>query len=393
MMVKLMNKNKKSKASLLRHVFITLTAIIMLIAVIIFIDYQTDEVRIAYVNSVAKDNEFLLDTVTEKMSDFSTEDKAVDYLKSLPSTGTRYYFMLSPEKMVFERNTDSTLKIKDMSFDELVDYYTNNGGDGVSKFFSLIKNGNPFSATLIKDKTYGSELISINFVKINNTQYCIGASVSQPYIISTSKLGEIIFLIKIVTSIICIILIAVVIYVLFLRQEKSKEISNLENQLHERNTILQKQGEIITHDDIEDAESLYDSMTNLYNKHFFETVIKKLALKNATNIGLISIKILNLKELISLNEFSSLSEMYSDISSVLKKNSSENDVIARISSDIFTILKVNVSKEKLDVISQNFIHELKQSYYLAEFDTQLSFYATAKEIDLNNILNNNVLHS
>lgn len=393
MMVKLMNKNKKSKASLLRHVFITLTAIIMLIAVIIFIDYQTDEVRIAYVNSVAKDNEFLLDTVTEKMSDFSTEDKAVDYLKSLPSTGTRYYFMLSPEKMVFERNTDSTLKIKDMSFDELVDYYTNNGGDGVSKFFSLIKNGNPFSATLIKDKTYGSELISINFVKINNTQYCIGASVSQAYIISTSKLGEIIFLIKIVTSIICIILIAVVIYVLFLRQEKSKEISNLENQLHERNTILQKQGEIITHDDIEDAESLYDSMTNLYNKHFFETVIKKLALKNATNIGLISIKILNLKELISLNEFSSLSEMYSDISSVLKKNSSENDVIARISSDIFTILKVNVSKEKLDVISQNFIHELKQSYYLAEFDTQLSFYATAKEIDLNNILNNNVLHS
>ena len=148
---------------------ITLTAIIMLIAVIIFIDYQTDEVRIAYVNSVAKDNEFLLDTVTEKMSDFSTEDKAVDYLKSLPSTGTRYYFMLSPEKMVFERNTDSTLKIKDMSFDELVNYYTNNGGDGVNKFFSLIKNGNPFSATLIKDKTYGSELISINFVKINNS--------------------------------------------------------------------------------------------------------------------------------------------------------------------------------------------------------------------------------
>ena len=101
-------------------------------------------------------------------------------------------------------------------------------------------------------------------------------------------------------------------------------------------SYYEKQGEIITHDDIEDAESLYDSMTNLYNKHFFETVIKKLALKNATNIGLISIKILNLKELISLNEFSSLSEMYSDISSVLKKNSSENDVIARISSDIFT---------------------------------------------------------
>jgi hypothetical protein len=223
-----------------------------------------------YINGIAKDNEYLVAAMSAKITaSASDESQAVEIIQSAPSSGSRYWFLLSSDSLVYEMDAATTAAMGTLSYTELENYYVRNGGSGVSKLFDLINAGQDFSAVLTKRSTFGSELITAGFIQIGGAKYCLGTGVSESYMLSAAGIGERTYDVKIVTLLLCFIIIALTSIFSLSNRKKILQIQTIQNDLAAKNILVQQQSERLISPDEDTREKSDDALTGLYNRKFF----------------------------------------------------------------------------------------------------------------------------
>src|ERR1035437_10224158 len=141
-----MKKLIASEKELLKVFAAVSASVLLCVLVWLFLSGQTDLLTKGYINGIAKDNEYLVATMAAKITaSASDESQAVEIIQSAPSSGSRYWFLLSSDSLVYEMDAATTTAMGTLSYTELENYYVRNGGSGVSKLFDLINAGQDFS--------------------------------------------------------------------------------------------------------------------------------------------------------------------------------------------------------------------------------------------------------
>lgn len=373
-----MKKSHVYKKGILKIFVITLLTLLLCLGAWCFLNMQISDLKQNYISSISNGNEFALKTLVENIQSSENISDAVEIIKKAPTTGTRHWFILSKDSMIFERNTEYTQKISELNIDELKDFYVRNGGTGIDKLFDLIKTQENFSAAVLKDRTYDREIINYNFIEINNEKYCIGTGVIENYMFSLGKIGESIFYLRILTSLLCLLVLLLMTYHLYSNNKKTLKINKLNNQITKNNILIHKNSTEFLKPENNELSSTEDEIADLYNKQFFDAIIEKLTERKIENIGIIVIKIKNYEEITSKNNNNFKNNLINSVSESLKNYATEKDICSRITKDEFSIIKIDTTKKATIKTATRILKELSSNNPLISFTTKTSF-KTEKE--------------
>ena len=342
-----MKRISKPEKELIKVLAAVAMSILLCIFVWMFLNDQAAMLSEGYMNGIAKDNEYIADQMAADITAHAkSEDNAVGILENAPQSSVRYWFLLSSEALVFERSADTTAAVGRLNYSELEDYYVRQGGRNIAGFFELINAGEDFSAVLIKDSAFRSELISVRFIDIGGEKYCVGTGVSQSFMLSSAKLGERIITLRIITLVMCAALILVTVFYSLANRRMALAISILQNDLTNKNILVQGHGERLAAIESDGFDESDDTPTGMYNRKFFEAVITKLSARKTENVGIIYIRLSNLMVLNYEKGFAFTSKVIIDTSLIFKSYATEKDICAHISKNEFVMLKFNTTADE-----------------------------------------------
>ncbi|MDD4095244.1 MAG: hypothetical protein PHP22_03265 [Oscillospiraceae bacterium] len=358
----------KKKDGELMKVFasVALTVLFCVLA-ILFLEYQIYRFKIDIMNGFARENEYILKMVSEEIRDEAlSEDEVVEIVKSAPATGTRYWMLFSEDGPLFERNTDTTSMISGMSFVELENYYMRQGGSGVVPFIELIRNGEFFSAVVIKDVLIGNEIISADYVEIGGKRYCVATGISQSFLFSSAGIGERATMLRILVIACCAILVTLVAVFSSSARSKAEKLRELREELIEKNLFIQR--ELGKGDErLDDAQALPDPITGLYSLRFYETFMMKLTKRQVSPIGMIIVRILNYHDMAAEKGLNFSKEAVRKAATILLDQSGDADLCALLRTNELVMVKLKTT-EKLTIQSaKEIFRELAESGIEAKF--------------------------
>ncbi len=342
-----------------------ITAVMLVIGILIwiFLTAQTDQLRKGYIEGIVKDNEYIVHSMADRIAEEAAdESEAAEIIEAAPPSGTRYWFLLSSDAVVFERDAAVTAKVASMSYSDLEDYYIRNGGSGARKLVELINLGEDFSAVVTKDSALGSEIISAVFIEIGGERFCIGTSVLQSYMFSTAKIGERIFILRTMTLLLCLVLAALTSYFASVNYRKTLKIHKLQDELKDKNIHVQEQEKRLSDAYSDDANKSNDAFTGLYNRKFFDAVTAKLSERNAEKIGIIFIRIDNLAKLKSDKGYAFANQLIMETADSLKKHGTAKDICARIRVNVFAVISLDTTNRLTLQHQKKLLNELKALY-------------------------------
>ncbi|MBN1776007.1 MAG: hypothetical protein JW817_06050 [Clostridiales bacterium] len=358
----------KKKDGELMKVFasVALTVLFCVLA-ILFLEYQIYRFKTDIMNGFARENEYILKMVSEEIRDEAlSEDEAVEIVKSAPATGTRYWMLFSEDGPLFERNTDTTSMISGMSFVELENYYMRQGGSGVVPFIELIRNGEFFSAVVIKDVLIGNEIISADYVEIGGKRYCVAAGISQSFLFSSAGIGERATMLRILVIACCAILVTLVAVFSSSARNKAEKIREFREELVEKNLFIQR--ELGKGDErLDDAQALPDPITGLYTLRFYETFMMKLTKRQVSPIGMIVVRIVDYHDLAAEKGLNFSKEAVRKAATILLDQAGDADLCALLRTNELVMVKLKTT-EKLTIQSaKEIFRELAESGIEAKF--------------------------
>lgn len=334
----------------------------------IFLNSQLALLCQGYMNNIAKSNEYIVQVMAQNIETSANSSRqAAQIIKAAPSSGSRYWFLLSSDSLIFERNEETTAALGPMSYTDLEDYFIRSGGKGINQLFELLDGGKDFSAVVSKSSTSGSELISVKFIKIGDEKFCVGTSISQNYMLSQGKVNERIFYIRIMAVLLFAGATAVIAYFSFMNRRKALIIASLQLDLTDKNILVQEQGERLADTDTDSTDNSDDTLTGLYNKRFFDTVVAKLSERKTQNIGIMYIRITNFLALNYANGFAFTNQLLTDTASLIKENTSDTDICARIGKNEFAVLTFNNTHEETIKAADKLNKDLAKIYPSATF--------------------------
>lgn len=369
-----MKKLIVSEKELLKVFAAVSAAVLFCVLIWFFLSGQTDILTKGFINGAAKDNEYIVESMASEITaSVTNESQAVKIIQSAPSSGFRYWFLLSSDSLVYEKDLTTTAAMGNLSYSGLEAYYIRNGGIGVDTLFELIKGGQDFSVVMTKRSTMGAELVSAKFIQIGSARYCLGTSVSESYILSAAGIGERIYNLKIMTLLLCLVILALTSFFALSSRKKSLQIKSLKNELTTKNVLVQQQSERIIFPDSENPEKSDDALTGLYNRKFFDSLISKLSARNVENVGFIYIRISNLLALSDEKGPDAINQLIKDTANVLIKHTDVKDVCARISKKEFVIVKFNTTKDETALAVHSLFMDLNALGSEARFAAGSSF--------------------
>ena len=351
--------NQKDKGILTEFIMIVIILMISVFA-ILFLNSQTDAMRKGAMESAAKDNEYTVQLMAERLSASAKDGKeAAEILASTGASGTRYWFLYSGDTCLFEKNAEVTEVLSGLTFSQIKDSYIRSGGRGIDSYMTLLSAGNNFSAVTLKDSAIGSELISVRFISIGGATYALGASILQSYLVSTAHMGERIYLLRILTIALCLLLSGVTAYFALSSRKKSIQIRTLRNDLMNKNVLVQDQGEKLFEAQSGENDPTEDALTGLYNADFFKTLLEKISARKLLDTGFIVVRIENLNEITFERGYAFSSRLLSDTASEFLKFAGEKDLCARTAKNEFIMVKISTTGKATSDTERNLIKALK----------------------------------
>ncbi|MDD3959749.1 MAG: hypothetical protein PHF65_06100 [Oscillospiraceae bacterium] len=345
-------------------------AVIFCILGVFFLEYQLQKSRSDLISAFARENEYIVRTVADRMraEAESTED-VIGIVREAPATGTRYWMLFTESGPLFERDADTSSLVSGMRFEDLEEYYLRQGGRGVPPFIALIRGGESFSAVFSKDVTLGNELITAEYFELDGVRYCVCTSILQSYIFSSAKIGERASMLRILVYSVCALLICSVGYLSLSSRRKSIKIRMLQDELIGKNLFIQSELGSTRGRPADTSTSIKDPGTGFYSPDFYEALLLKMTLKRVSPVGVIIVRITNLREKIAGTGIPSVEELILKTAAVIQTHASDADVCARLSATEFAIIKLR-STEKLTIRAANTLFR-----DLSESETAFSYSA------------------
>lgn len=282
------------------------------------------------------------------------EDETARIVKQAESSGSRYWFFYSSNRVIFEKDLVETRNVKDKKISELINYWKVAGGDNTNQFGDMIINGTSGSVSFTKNGKIGEEVVSIESFTIDNKKYYVGISTIRRYILNIAKVHEHILYLRIFSIIatVNIILFSLLLFIrIFIGHRDSTKLKNdltmKSIQIRDLTNKLTIKSEAVQN------ISIYDTLTGLYNKKFFESLLMKIDYKKVKPVSVIIIDINGLEYINSKIGYEAGDKLLKRVSDLLKETCIDSDVIARTGSSEFSIFMASTKGEQAYGIAES----------------------------------------
>ena len=282
------------------------------------------------------------------------EAEAIKIVRDAESTGSRYWFFYSSKEVIFERNLVETRSVKGKSIIELVDYWKVNGGENIESFVDMIGHGDGGTVTFTKDGEIGEEVVSIESFTVGSKDYYIGISTLRQYILNTANVHQHILYLRIF-SVIATINILLFSLLLVLRIYKDhRDSAKLKNDITMKNLqITELTNKLAIKSETVQNVSIYDTLTGLYNKKFFESLLMRIDYKKVKPVSAIIIDINGLEYINAKIGYEAGDKLLKSVSDLIKETCVDSDVIARTGSSEFSILMAATEESQANGVAEN----------------------------------------
>lgn len=294
------------------------------------------------VNQVAKSVQSGLELYTSKAgySIEKAEDAVVaNVIRKAESSGNRYWFFYSTDRVIFEKDAETTRNIKGKSMPELERYWKLQGGSGTEALAEMLSEERNGSAVLSKDSETGNEIVSTKYFTAGDRGYILGMSTLEKYAMSTAGVNEHILYLWTFSALVSLdilifsMLLCLRIYKHHKESEKlNRSIVDKSLQIQELNRKLSSKSEAVQN------ASIYDNLTKLYNRKFFDNLLSRINHELLMPVSIVVLDINGLGQLNSMEGYSAGDELLEKTSEILHKVCIDTDVVARTGSSEFTIL-------------------------------------------------------
>ncbi len=294
------------------------------------------------VNQVAKNVKAGLESYASKggYTDPNVEAAVVDnVIKKAESSENRYWFFYSTDRVIFEKDAETTRNVKGKNILELERYWKLQGGSGMEAMAEMISEGRNGSVVLSKNNTTGNEIVSIKYFTVGDRGYFLGMSTVQKYAMNTARVNEHILYLWTFSALVSldILIFSMLLSLRIYRHQKESEklnrsIVDKSLQIQELNRKLSSKSEAVQN------ASIYDNLTKLYNRKFFDNLLSRINHELLMPVSIVVLDINGLGQLNTTEGYNAGDELLEKTSEILHRVCIDTDVVARTGSSEFTIL-------------------------------------------------------
>lgn len=315
----------------------------------------------------------------EKKLTAETEKAAVEvYLKNLNYFNGSYTFFYNKNYVIYEQNNILTSTYYKMKPKEVYDILGYNGGyhlDDVLKGIYSDKNGIGY---FVKNHSKGPEHVTWVCFNYNNESYIIGIVTPEKIILNEYNFNNflqysyIILIVFILLIVILSLLLCNSIYITFkirdkLKKEKEKK-SELILELNDKLEIEKQKYKNL---------SIYDPLTQMHNRKFFDAFIKKVELKIFIPVTILITDINGLKLINNTFGYNVGDIVLIETANILTSLCRDTDLVARYGNDEFAVIMTNTEQSYAEGMMKNFT-KLFNNRFEGEIPVTISFGVATK---------------
>lgn len=327
-MLKLIRKLFKSQKQ--RTSIVIGTIIVIITAVVIFIEIELEHNRELYVSNYVKQQQFIVKQAAMRMENEMTTDHydvthAVHVLVSGERTfGSRYWFVVRNNQLLFVKDEATTKLFKDIS---------------LSKF-------------LRNNKAEGRKVSSSSFY-IEKNKYTIGICTQEDAIEAKGQFTRHHIYIQLPVILICSFSFVSIVFMVHKINQQENKICELNTEAFHRNVTMEQLSERIKELRLstqgEEKSHTGDNEKIIYNRKVLASLLKKI---NVENFVPLSIVIVELNENGNSRETKDYKDIFRSVSKVLECE----HVLADLSPGVFAIVLFHTASIQLEQIKETLVH-------------------------------------
>lgn len=234
-------------------------------------------------------------------------------LENLETSGNRFWFFMSGNKIIFLKNDFELKKLNISSVDKLLNSFRSADGYNISGVYALADTRTDGTVLFSAAKDEGNILASVQFFEANGNQYALGMCTTQNYILSKGNMVKHITYSIINLVLVCLALFCVIILSSLKITRKNQEILICKKAIHAKNIKIEELTE-----SKQKSDFMYNRRTKLYGKKVFHSLLKR---TNNPELFPVSLLIIDIKYSENITYEDSVLELSPSFQKLLPENS------------------------------------------------------------------------
>ncbi|MDD2483591.1 MAG: diguanylate cyclase [Eubacteriales bacterium] len=320
--------------------------------------------------------------VNHESSLAEAEQEAVeDVIKNAEMSGSKYWFFYSSKGAIFEKSVEETRNVKGKSTAELINYWKIKGADEIELFEEMLLQRKNGSVVTVKNISIGEEIISIRQFNVSGEEYCIGMATEKSYVMSRAGISAHLLYLYSFAAVVCLNLVILVLFLCLTiymrhteRERNNKSIVDKTLKIEELTHKLNSKTEAV------EVASIYDGLTKLYNRKFFDTFLAKIKSRLLMPVSILVADINGFARLNSIESYTSGDDLLEKTAEIFRRVCIETDIVARTDASEFTIIMTGTKEKGAIGLAENIRRQF------LEFDnTHVSLSIGVAEMQQNEI--------
>jgi diguanylate cyclase (GGDEF)-like protein len=289
---------------------------------------------------------------------YADQAQAIEALKRADASGSRHWFLYDSGGVLFERSETVTAEVSDMTLKQLADLWKIRGGERVDDFTDYMYEKRSGSLVFSKDAKEGPGLASVARFEVEGEPYYLGVFTLETYILESSGVNERVLHLRIFSAAASVALLIAGLALINRIRRHSKELGALRLDIEERTRQIEELSERLSSkvDTVEDV-SIYDVLTGVYNKIFFDNLLARIQYDRVRPVSLMVVDINGLDRLNERVGYGAGDDLLKWTASLLEKFCITSDLIARTGSSEFSILMTNADEEQAYGTMENILRQ------------------------------------
>jgi len=312
---------------------------------------------------------------------FSEAEKGVaeGLLQTVETSGSRYWFFYSDKGVIFEKNEEETRNVEGKNLEELVEKWKISGGTETEKFETLVEERKSGSVVFTKNIGTGEEVVSVTHFKVSGRYYHLGMATQKAYLLQESGVNSHLLYLYSFAGVVCVSLVVLTLLLCLTIYRKHTESEQSNRSIIDKTLKIQELTlKLDAKTEAVEVASIYDSLTKMYNRKFFDTFLSKI---KSRLLMPVSILVLDINGLFRLNELEGYSlgdDLLIKTAEILRRVCIETDIVCRTDGSEFTIIMTGTKENGAYGVAENILRqfvdlgrsEVSLSYGVAQMHTE-----------------------
>lgn len=282
-----------------------------------------------------------LKEVYEKHKDGDVDALFTSYVQEEQHSDTGYWFLYTPQKILFEKDAMQTTMLEGKNIDALVSEWIANEGVNATAAEELFY-GKTNSLLLSRDKQAPLEIVTANHFEVGEHTYVLGSAILQQDVLQLVRYPSLKWFLYLTISLFGLLLLVYTLWLWRTLRGKKQVEKYAENQLHaynsERTRLEQELRE--RRRQVKDFQ-LMDSLSLFYNREYFYTLLLNMTRQNLKSLGMIVVEISSTHSLILQKGLECEQQILTQIKEMIVTSLHDEHVIARVRDNRIVITVLN----------------------------------------------------